>query len=96
MTFAETIIKCKVQKENQLAVIPFKVFKKTFEQWPGFENHFEAGTPLINLLKNEFFRPYLNEPDREYDLSLDRLLLVGILLCKGNALRRASVLWDIV
>lgn len=81
------IWKFKEQEELKLATIPLSVFRESFETWPGWEHHFEPGTPLMNLMNSEFFHPYPEEqPD---DISVDRLILLGILLCKGTARMRA-------
>lgn len=61
---------------------------------PGWENHFETGTPLIKLLKDPYLYP--NKKLNPQDISVSRLLLIGILLCKGNAHSRAEVLWKVI
>lgn len=61
---------------------------------PGWERHFEPETPLMNLLAKDYFRPDSeNFPD---ELSTERIILVGILLCRGNARMRADVFWRVV
>lgn len=83
--FADAILKYKEQEDLELATIPFDLFKESFESWPGWEDHFEEGTPLMSLMHHEYFRPYHEEEGREEDISVDRLLLLGVLLCKGNS-----------
>ena len=79
---------------NHIMTVPYDCFKETFEAMPGWEGHFDEDSLLTRLLAIDFFRPYAEEhPD---DLCLDRLLLLGILLCKGNARTRAEVFWSVV
>lgn len=49
----------------ELATIEFQNFQESFEQWPGWEGHFEPGTPLMRLMNHEYFRPYHDDPDRK-------------------------------
>lgn len=69
-------------------------FKTSFEDLPGWENHFNEGSLLNKLLDDDYFIPY--KEDKPDELSIDRLALLGILLCKGNALARAEALWTVV
>jgi hypothetical protein len=61
---------------------------------PSWESHFENGTPLLKLLRDPYLYP--NKQQNPQDISVLRLLLIGILLCKGNARARAEVLWKVV
>jgi len=78
----------------KLDTIDLHRFIETFKIVKGWEKHFEENTPMSLLLKDQYFYPYPDEfPDA---LSADRLLLMGILLCKGKAKQRAQIYWNIV
>ena len=61
---------------------------------PDWAGHFADDTPLMHCLKAPFMYP---EPEAHPDeISTARLLLVGILLCKGNARLRAECFWNVI
>ena len=103
--FEDMVLNLCVQDENhtsnnrEIKTIPFSLFKDSFEDMPDWGGHFDQGTPLMVILQEAYFEPYASETPHELedrDLSVDRLILMGILLCKGKARERAEVLWRLV
>lgn len=79
---------------NWSHTISYEEFKAKFEVFPEAQGHFDNGTPLRKLLDDPYFMPDpVNKPRQ---LSAERLILLGILLCKGDAQKRAEVLWRVV
>ena len=83
----------RTSSENE-DVVTYEKFKAAFQNTPGWEGHFDSDSLLNRLLHDDWFIPKKEEHPEE--LSIDRLLLLGILLCNGKAMDRAIALWSVV
>jgi hypothetical protein len=80
-SFAQLVREKRASSEIYLDTIHFDDFKELMVEKGGWGCHFGARTPLMKLLDDDFY-PY---PDELADcLSVDRLLILGVLMCKGS------------
>jgi hypothetical protein len=68
---------------NQICVISFLDLRAEFEEWSEVNDHFADGSALMTLIKGSYFCP--TPPDaNNFDISVDRALILGILMCRGD------------